>query len=85
MTARMGLIELSTGAVFRKDSVSRVLRFREKVELAEPNAEGAEQQPEERDVLLIEMKEGPSERVVGEHAALDAEKLKREGFAISEA
>jgi hypothetical protein len=81
----MGIIELSTGAVFRKENVSRVLRFREKVDLAEPNAEGAEAQPEERDVLLIEMKEGPAERVVGEHAALDAEKLKREGFAINEA
>lgn len=81
----MGLIELSTGAVFRKENVSRVLHFREKVDLAEPNAEGAEQQPEERDVLLIEMKEGPAERVLGEHAAMDAQKLKREGFAINEA
>jgi hypothetical protein len=81
----MSLIELSTGAVFRKENVSRVLRFREKVDLAEPNAEGAELQPEEREVLLIEMKEGPAERVVGEHAAIDAAKLKAEGFAISEA
>ena len=81
----MALIELSTGAVFQKDSVSRVLRFREKVELAEPNAEGADQQPEDRDVLLIEMKDGPAERVVGEHAEVDAAKLKAEGFAISEA
>lgn len=81
----MALIELSTGAVFRKETVSRVLRFREKVDLAEPNAEGAEQQPEERDVLLIEMKEGPAERVVGEHAAIDADKLKAAGFAINEA
>jgi hypothetical protein len=80
----MSLIELSTGAVFRKEGVSRVLRFREKVDLAEPNAEGAEQQPEEREVLLIEMKEGPAERVVGEHAAIDAAKLKAEGFAINE-
>jgi hypothetical protein len=80
----MALIELSTGAVFRKETVSRVLRFREKVDLAEPNAEGAEQQPEERDVLLIEMKEGPAERVVGEHAAIDAAKLQAEGFPISE-
>jgi hypothetical protein len=80
----MALIELSTGAVFKKEGVSRVLHFREKVELAEPNAEGAEQQPEDRDVLLIEMKEGPAERVIGEHAAIDAAKLKAEGFAISE-
>jgi hypothetical protein len=80
----MALIELSTGAVFQKEGVSRVLHFREKVELAEPNAEGADQQPEDRDVLLIEMKEGPAERVVGEHAAIDAAKLKAEGFAISE-
>jgi hypothetical protein len=81
----MALIELSTGAVFRKDGVSRVLRFREKVDPAELNAEGAEQQPEERDVLLIEMKEGPAERVIGEHAAVDAAKLLAEGFAINEA
>lgn len=81
----MSLIELSTGAVFRKDDVSRVLRFREKVDVAEPNAEGADQQPEDREVLLIEMKEGPAERVVGEHAAIDAAKLKAEGFAIGEA
>jgi hypothetical protein len=80
----MALIELSTGAVFRKESVSRVLRFREKIDLAEPNAEGAEEQPEEREVLLIEMKEGPAERVIGEHAAIDAAKLKAEGFAITE-
>jgi hypothetical protein len=81
----MALIELSTGAVFRKESVSRVLRFREKVDIAEPNAEGADQQPEERDVLLIEMKEGPAERVTGDHAEIDAAKLKAEGFAIGEA
>jgi hypothetical protein len=81
----MALIELSTGAVFQKESVSRVLRFREKVDVAEPNAEGAEEQPGEREVLLIEMKEGPAERVIGEHAAIDAAKLKAEGFAIGEA
>ena len=81
----MSLIELSTGAVFRKDGVSRVLRFREKVDPAELNAEGAEQQPEERDVLLIEMKEGPAERVIGDHAAIDVAKLKAEGFALGEA
>ena len=82
----MSLIELSTGAVFRKENVSRVLRLREKVDVAEPNAEGgADQQPGEREVLLIEMKEGPAERVLGEHAAIDAAKLKAEGFAIGEA
>jgi hypothetical protein len=80
----MALIELSTGAVFRKEGVSRVLRFREKIDLAEPTAEGADQQPSEREVLLIEMKEGPAERVIGEHAAIDAAKLQAEGFAISE-
>jgi hypothetical protein len=31
------------------------------------------------------MKEGPAERVLGENAAMDAQKLKREGFAINEA
>lgn len=81
----MAIIELSTGAVFHKDGVSRVLRFREKVDPAELTAEGADQQPGERDVLLIEMKEGPAERVIGEHASIDAAKLKAEGFAISEA
>jgi hypothetical protein len=81
----METIELSTGAIFPKTSVSRILRFREKVDPVELNADGGDQQaPTERDVLVIEMKEGPSERVIGEHAAIDAAKLKQQGFTINE-
>lgn len=83
MAVEMALIELSTGAVFPADQVLQVSRFRETVQPAEPNTEGAEdQQPTERDVLLIEMKQGPAERVEGEHAAIDAAKLKAAGFTI---
>jgi hypothetical protein len=82
MAVEMALIELSTGAVFSSDQVLQVSRFREPVQPAEPNAEGAEEQPTERDVLLIEMKQGPAERVEGEHAAIDAAKLKAAGFTI---
>ena len=64
----------------------RVVRTREKVAPAEPTAEGVGEVdlPSERDVLLIEMKSGPAERVIGEHAAIDAAKLKEAGFAIEE-
>ncbi len=82
----MAIIELSTGAVFPQDSVLRVVRFREKIAQAEPNAEGIGD-PEietEREVLLIEMKEGPAERVEGEHAPIDAAKLKEAGFTIGD-
>lgn len=80
----MANIELSTGAVFPKESVSSIRRFRETVAPAEPNAEGGTDEIEERDVLLIEMKTGPAERVEGEHAAIDAAKLKEAGFEIGE-
>ena len=82
----MAIIELSTGAAFPQDSVLRVVRFREKVEPVETTAVGVGT-PEgetEREVLLIEMKTGPAERVLGEHAAIDAAKLKDLGFAIAE-
>jgi hypothetical protein len=84
MTVEMALIELSTGAVFTTEQVLQVSRFREQVQPAEPNAEGGTDQPTERDVLLIEMKQGPAERVEGEHAAIDAAKLKAAGFTIGE-
>lgn len=87
MIREMANIELSTGAIFHKDSVLRVVRSREKVAPAEVNAEGIGETvaPAERELLLIEMKEGPAERVEGEHAAVDAAKLKALGFAIEEA
>jgi hypothetical protein len=80
----MAIIELSTGAAFPKENVARVLRFREKVEPAETHADGVKPEATEREVLVIEMKEGPAERVIGEHAAIDAAKLKEAGFGISE-
>ena len=87
MIREMANIELSTGAVFHQDDVLRVVRSREKVAPAEPNAEGIGEVdlPAEREILLIEMKQGPAERVEGEHAAIDAAKLKDLGFAIEEA
>lgn len=87
MIREMANIELSTGAIFHKDSVLRVVRTRESVAPAEPTAEGIgdADQSTERDVLLIEMKEGPAERVEGEHVAIDAEKLTAQGFTIEEA
>ncbi len=84
MAVEMALIELSTGAVFTEDSVLQVSRYREQVQPAEPNAEGGTDQVTEREILLIEMKEGPAERVEGEHAAIDAAKLKAAGFTIAE-
>lgn len=83
----MAKIELSTGAIFSTESVLRVVRFREKVKPAEVNSEGiGEAEPEtEREVLLIEMHTGPAERVEGEHAAIDAAKLKDAGFTIGDA
>jgi hypothetical protein len=84
MTVEMALIELSTGAVFSSESVLQGSRFRERVQPAEPNAEGGSNQPTEREVLLIEMKQGPAERVEGEQAAIDAAKLKDAGFTIAE-
>ncbi len=82
----MAIIELSTGAAFPQDSVLRVVRLREKVTPAEPTAVGVgtPEEETEREVLLIEMKSGPAERVIGEHAAIDAAKLKDLGFSISE-
>ena len=87
MIREMANIELSTGAIFHQDSVARVVRSREKVAPAEPNAEGIgdAESPAEREILLIEMKTGPAERVEGEHAAIDAAKLKALGFSIEEA
>ena len=38
----------------------------------------------EREVLVIEMNEGPAERVEGEHVPVDAAKLEAAGFEISE-
>lgn len=80
----MANIELSTGAVFPKESVRSVRRFQETVAPAEPMAEGGTFEPEIRDVLLIEMHAGPAERVEGEHAAVDAERLKAAGFTIGD-
>ena len=80
----MAKIELSTGAVFPAESVKSVRRFRETVAPAEPNAEGGTLEAEEREVLLIEMAEGPAERVEGEHAAIDAARLKEAGFEIGD-
>ena len=84
MAVEMALIELSTGAVFSEDSVLQVSRFREKVQPAEPNADGGTDELPAREGLLIEMKIGPAERVEGEHAAIDAAKLKAAGFTIAE-
>jgi hypothetical protein len=83
----MANIELSTGAIFSTEDVLRVVRFREKVQPAEVNSEGVgnPDQETEREVLLIEMHTGPAERVEGEHAAIDAAKLKDAGFAIGDA
>ena len=78
----MAKIELSTGAIFSAESVLSVRRFREKVAPAEPHAEGGSEELDEREVLLIEMKQGPAERVEGEHAPIDAAKLKEAGFTI---
>ncbi len=63
-----------------------MVRCREKVAPVETNAEGIGEVeiPTERELLLIEMKTGPAERVEGEHAAIDAAKLKALGFAIEE-
>ena len=80
----MANIELSTGAVFPVESVSSVRRFHEPVAPAEPNAEGGTSEVETREVLLIEMKSGPAERVEGEHAAIDAARLKEAGFSIGD-
>lgn len=80
----MANIELSTGAMFPQENIKRVRRFREKVAPAEPMAEGGTLEPEEREVLLIEMETGPAERVEGEHAPIDAAKLKEAGFEIGD-
>ena len=87
MNREMANIELSTGAIFPQESVLRVVRSREKVAPVETHAEGigAVDLPPERELLLIEMKTGPAERVEGEHAAIDAAKLKDLGFSIEEA
>ena len=84
----MDTIQLSTGAIFRKDSVSRVIRFKEPVVPAEQAATAEATSDRaletERDILVIEMKEGPAERVEGEHAAVDAAKLEQAGFSIAD-
>ena len=84
----METIQLSTGAVFPKNRVKRVVRTTEPiapVETATVTEAGSEAPAEtERQVLLIEMTDGPAERVEGEHVGVDAAKLEAAGFKISD-
>jgi hypothetical protein len=84
----METIQLSTGAIFLKSRVKRVVRTTEPVapvETATVTEAGNEAVTKtEREVLVIEMNEGPAERVEGEHVAADAAKLEAEGFKISD-
>ncbi|MBV8828235.1 MAG: hypothetical protein JO108_03310 [Acidobacteriaceae bacterium] len=83
----METIQLSTGAIFAKNRVRRVVRMTEPVapvETATVTEAGNEPATTEREVLVVEMNEGPAERVEGEHVPVDAAKLEAAGFKISE-